>query len=167
MSDDSPTPERPEGLRRRRLILYAATLLALLLVLGYGAVTLLGGSSGDEATAPPPPLIVERIRMNPVGRSRARGLAELLRRNQGESMRVIAAPLRPTKRHEVYQLLLVGGSGGERLLGNVAVGSGGMFIGEAKIGSSELRRHRRLEIRLTSTAREGSERVLLRGKIPR
>ncbi|MBJ7457655.1 MAG: hypothetical protein JHD02_00560 [Thermoleophilaceae bacterium] len=159
---------RDPSVRKRRLVLYSAAGLAILLVAAFAGRTLL---AGDDKPAPPPkvvaPVIVERIQMKPVGGSRARGLAEVLRRGNDESVRVLAAQLKPSAENQVYRLLLTGGPPEDKLLGNSAVGTERIFVGEAKVTVDELHSYKRIEIRAVTNGAPPSEKTVLRGKIPR
>ncbi|MGK2877692.1 MAG: hypothetical protein ACSLFF_03810 [Solirubrobacterales bacterium] len=168
MSAQGTQQTHDPNIRKRRLVLYSAACLAILLVALFAARSLLAGD--DKPKAPPKvvtPVIVERIQMKPVGGSRARGLAEVLRRGDAESVRVLAARLKPTTDRQIYQLLLTGGAPEDKLLGNSAVGSERIFVGEATVTVEALHKYRRIEIRVVTNGAPPSEEAVLRGKIPR
>jgi hypothetical protein len=169
MTEETSTPQRDPSIRRRRLILYTGAAAALILVAGVAAISLFGGK--DEKSKPPAklaaPLIVERIQLKPVGGSSGRGLAEVLRRGDAESLRVLAAQLKPSEDKQVYQLVLAGGPGGEKLLGNEAVGKQKIFVGESKVSLATFRQYKRVEIRLVTNADPPRVKTVLRGTIPR
>lgn len=156
-------------IRRRRMMLYVGALLALAVV-GVVAVKSLASGDSNQQRMPvrmAPPLIVERIPLKPVRESASRGLAEVLRRGQADSLRVLATRLEPTTRLQVYQLVLAGGRAPEQLLGNEAVGDTGVFVGEARIEIPLLRTHRRVELRLVTNGAKPKQQTILRGAIPR
>jgi hypothetical protein len=168
MATEDTTPARDPDIRKRRLVLYLAAALALLLIAGFAGRTLL--EAEDRPKAAPKvltPVIIERIQLKPVGGASGRGLAEVLRRGDAESMRVLAARLKPSTEQQVYQLLLTGGQPEEKLLGNSAVGSERIFVGEAKLTVAELHKYRRVELRLITNGAPPTEKTVLRGKIPR
>ena len=155
-------------IRKRRMLLYIAAGLGVLLVAGFAAQSLF---SGDDNPKPAPkvvtPVILERIQMKPVGGASGRGLAEVLRRGDAESLRVLAARLKPATEKQVYQLLLTGGTAEDKVLGNQVVGTEGIFVGESKVSVSTLHQYKRLELRLITNGAPPSEKTVLRGSIPR
>ncbi|MGH2959767.1 MAG: hypothetical protein ACRDKE_09190 [Solirubrobacterales bacterium] len=168
MPDQNTTPARDPDIRKRRLMLYSAAFLAILLIAGFAGRTLFSGD--DKPKAAPKvltPVIIERIELKPVGGAAARGLAEVLRRGEAESMRVLAARLKPSTEKQIYQLLLTGGQGEDKLLGNSVVGKERIFVGEAKLPVAELHKYRRVEIRLITNGAPPTQKTVLRGKIPR
>jgi len=168
MAIEDTKPARDPDIRKRRLVLYSAAALALVLIAGFAGRTLL---SGDDKPKPAPkvltPVIIERIQLKPVRGASGRGLAEVLRRGSAESMRVLAARVKPSTEKQIYQLLLTGGQPEDKLLGNSAVGSERIFVGEAKLTVAELHKYRRVELRLVTNGEPPSEKTVLRGKIPR
>lgn len=168
MTTEDTTPTRDPDIRKRRLMLYAAALLALLLIGGFAARTLISGEDKPKPAATVlTPVIIERIQLKPVGGGSGRGLAEVLRRGEAESMRVLAARLKPSTDKQIYQLLLTGGQAEDKLLGNSSVGPERIFVGEAKLSVAELHKYRRVELRLITNGAPPSEKTVLRGKIPR
>lgn len=165
----APDPDiTRRAIRRRRAVLYAAAALALVVI----AVVAVRGLSPDEPKVRTPvrmapPVIVERIRLKAVDGSKAHGLVEVLRRGQNNSLRILATGLKPNRRTDVHQLVLRGGSAPEQLLGSQNVGQQGVFVGEARISLNELRRHRRIELRLVRGGTPPREKTVLRGRIPR
>ncbi|MBI2691930.1 MAG: hypothetical protein HYX29_08315 [Solirubrobacterales bacterium] len=168
MATEDTTPARDPDVRKRRLVLYAAALLALLLVAGFAGRTLLSGDDNPEVVPKVlTPVIIERIQLKPIGGSSGRGLAEVLRRGSAESMRVLAARLKPSTEKQIYQLVLTGGQPEDKLLGNSAIGSERIFVGEAKLTVAELQKYRRVELRVIINGAPPSEKTVLRGTIPR
>ncbi len=168
MTTENTTPARDPDIRKRRLVLYSAAFLAILLIAGSAGRTLISGD--DKPKAAPKvltPVIIERIQLRPVGGSSGRGLAEVLRRGDAESMRVLAARLKPSTDRQIYQLLLTGGQPENKLLGNSVVGSERIFVGEAKLTVAELQKYRRVELRVITNGAPPSEKTVLRGAIPR
>jgi hypothetical protein len=160
-----------EKILRRRRWLYASALLALIAVAVAIGFSLLGGSDRKTAAAKnaasAPPIVLERIELKPVAGQSGHGLAELVRRPKSDALRVLAVKLRPSLAGEVYQLLLTGGSGGTKLLGNEVIGQNKTFIGEAKISANDMHRYSRIELRRVSEADPPVEKLVLRGSIPR
>lgn len=168
MATEDTTPARDPDIRKRRLVLYSAALLALLLVAGFAGRTLLSGDDNPEVVPKVlTPVIIERIQLKPIGGSSGRGLAEVLRRGSAESMRVLAARLKPSTEKQIYQLVLTGGQPEDKLLGNSAIGSERIFVGEAKLTVAELQKYRRVELRVITNGAPPSEKTVLRGTIPR
>lgn len=168
MATEDTTPARDPDIRKRRLVLYAAAALALILIAGFAGRTLFSGD--DKPKAAPKvltPVIIERIQLKPVGGTSGRGLAEVLRRGDAESMRVLAARLKPSTEKQVYQLVLTGGQPEDKLLGGSAVGAERIFVGEAKLTVQELHKYRRVELRVITNGAPPTEKTVLRGKIPR
>ena len=168
MAPEDTTPARDPNIRKRRLVLYSAAALALLLIAGFAGRTLLSGD--DKPKAAPKvltPVIIERIQLKPVRGGSGRGLAEVLRRGDAESMRVLAARLKPSTEKQIYQLLLTGGQPEDKLLGNSVVGAERIFVGEAKLTVAELHKYRRVELRLITNGAPPTEKTVLRGHIPR
>ncbi|MBJ7354967.1 MAG: hypothetical protein JHC98_09090 [Thermoleophilaceae bacterium] len=168
MTGDKAINQRDPEIRRRRLVLYACAALALLVIAGFAARTLFKGE--DKPTAAPKvvaPVIIERIQMKPVRGANGRGLAEVLRRGSAQSVRVLAAELKPSTDKQVYQLVLADGPGDEKLLGNSAVGEEKIFVGEAKVSLQTLNQYKRIELRLITNGAPPTEKTILRGKIPR
>lgn len=168
MTAEEPTQQRDPDIRKRRLVLYACAVVALLVIAVFAARTLF---EGDEKPAAAPkviaPVIIERIQMKPVRGASGQGLAEVLRRGDAESMRVLAAELKPSTDKQVYQLLLAGGPSEDKLLGNSAVGQEKIFVGEAKLPLKTLNQYKRIELRLITNGAPPTEKTILRGKIPR
>lgn len=168
MAAKDTTPTRDPEIRKRRMMLYSAAALALLLVAGFAGRTLFTGDDKPKPAAKVlTPVIIERIRLKPVGGSSGRGLAEVLRRGNAESMRVLAARLKPSTDKQTYQLILTGGQPEDRLLGNSVVGTERIFVGEAKLTVKELHKYRRVELRLITNGAPPSEKTVLRGSVPR
>jgi hypothetical protein len=167
-SADSSRVDR-DAIRRRRRWLYAFTALALIAVCAFGAMQLLQGDPAKEAEKKrmKPPVIVERFELNPVRGQSGRGLAELVRRESGDGLRVLAANLKPNLDNEVYQLLLAGGQSEPKLLGNEVVGQQKTFVGEAKVSAAELHQYRRIELRRVGRGNPPVTKLVLRGSIPR
>jgi hypothetical protein len=161
-------PTRDPAIRRRRILLYSAAVLAMLVVAAFAARSLFSGSDKQK---PAPkvltPVILERIQLKPLGGAGGRGLAEVLRRGQAESLRVLAARLKPSSDKQVYQLVLTGGAADEKLLGNEVVGAERIFVGESKVSVSTLHSYSRIELRLITNGAPPSEKTILRGTIPR
>lgn len=167
MTEPQQTPPGQPNVRRRRLILYAAALAALLVVAAFGASTLLSGGDDEPKKARlATPLIVERFELKPVAGASGRGIAELLTRPTGTGLRVLAQDLKRSSAKQVYQLVLAGGTAGEKLLGNEVVGRTGLFVGEAKVSVDELHQHKRIELRLITQGDPPTEKTILRGSIP-
>ncbi len=168
MSKQPQQEGRDPAIAKRRRILYSVALIALVAI----AVFALGPLSGSE-TKPKKqpkvetPVILARIELKPVGRSAASGLAEVLRRGDRQSLRVLATKLTPNKKDEAYQLVLAGGDAPERLLGTAIVGKERLFVGEAKIGIDELERHRTVQLRRVTRGENPTATTVLRGRIPR
>jgi hypothetical protein len=168
MQPETGTSGDTVAIRRRRQILYACLAAAVLLVAAFTLPALL--KSEPKPAAPVKlvrPVIVERVKLKPVGDERGRGLAELLRRGTAQSVRVLAARLTPVGRNQVYRLYLSGGPAPERLLGGEAVGPEGIFVGEAAVPLAEVRRHRVIELRRVTTSTRVRSEVILRGAIAR
>lgn len=165
---EQPGAGSDPDIRKRRLALYAAAGVAILLVAGFAARSLFSGDDKPR-TAPKvqTPVIIERIQMKPVGSANGRGLAEVLRRGETQSLRVLAARLKPATDKQVYQLVLTGGSADEKVLGNEVVGAERLFVGESKVSVATLHQHRRIELRLITNGAPPSEKTVLRGSIPR
>jgi hypothetical protein len=155
--------------RKRRRLLYAAAAVALVLIAVVAAQSLFSGE--DKETTKPvklaAPVIVERIQMKPVGSASGHGLAEVLRRGDAESLRVLAAELKPSGQGEIYQLVLKAKGKEEKLLGNEAVGKQKIFVGEAKLPLSTLHDYSTIELRLISNGDPPKQTPILRGTIPR
>lgn len=165
MNDPQPPQRRDPAIARRRRILYAATLMALIAIAAVAIVGLLDQPKPRKPRRPPvTPVILARVELKPVRRASGSGIAEILRRGDQQSLRVLATGLRPSGRDRIYQLVLAGGSA-DRLLGSAVVGAPRIFVGESKLELKELQRHRFIELRLSSSA-DQSETVL-RGRIPR
>jgi hypothetical protein len=167
MTAEETAEQREPDIRRRRVVLYSCAALALLLIAGFAARTLFTGD--DKPIAAPKviaPVIIERIEMKPVRGASGRGLAEVLRRGQAESVRVLAAELKPSTDKQIYQLVLAGGPGDDKLLGNSVVGAERIFVGEAKLPVETLNKYKRIELRLITNGAPPSEKTVLRGKIP-
>lgn len=168
MATDETTPARDPDIRKRRLVLYSAAVLALLLIAGFAGRTLFSGDDKPKVTPKVlTPVIIERIQLKPVGGASGRGLVEVLRRGEAESMRVLAARLKPSSEKQVYQLLLTGGQPEDKVLGNSVVGTERIFVGEAKVTVAELHKYKRVELRLITNGAPPSQKTVLRGKIPR
>lgn len=167
MTEQHESSERDPAIRRRRRVLYAGGAVGLLLVAAVAAASLID-SKPKPAAAPKltAPVIVARIQMRPVSGGSARGLGEILRRGDGESLRVLIARLKASRGSQFYQLILAGGDADERVLGNQKVSSEGVFVGETKITLEELQRHGRLELRLVKPGPPVVQRTVVRGKIP-
>lgn len=168
MSDEIHDQGRDPAIARRRRVLYAVALVALVGI----AVFALGPLSGEKKKTSKQakvvtPVILARIELKPVGGSSASGLAEVLRRGSGQSLRVLATKLTPNKKDEAYQLVLAGGAAPERLLGTAIVGAERLFVGEAKIGIDELERHRTIQLRRVTRGPDATAETVLRGRIPR
>lgn len=168
MSTSSGPTTDASTLARRRRLLYAAAGLALLLVGVVALLTLL--RSGDDTPDDKrpqlaTPVILTRVKLTPPDGGQARGLAELLRREEKESLRVLATRLKPSAKDNWYQLQLAGGKAPARLLGSAVVGDQRVFVGESKLAISELERHTRVELRRVT--RSGGDTLVLRGRIPR
>lgn len=160
--------ERDPQIVRRRRILFAGGGLILLILIAVALVPLLAKDTPPKRSAPPKQaVILARIAMKPVGAQTGKGLAEVIRRGQQQSIRVLAARLPQSKRGEVYGLFLAGGREPQRLIGSAVVGAQRIFIGEAKVGIGELEQHRRIELRRATTGKIPKETIVLRGKIPR
>jgi hypothetical protein len=168
MAAEDTTQVRDPDIRKRRMLLYSAAVLALLLIAGFAGRSLLSGDDKPK-TAPKvlTPVIIERIQLKPVRGADGRGLAEVLRRGEAESMRVLAAQLKPATDKQLYQLYLAGGQSEEKLLGNGAVGEEGIFVGEAKVTVETLHKYRRVELRVVTNGAPPEQELVLRGKIPR
>ncbi|MFT4048399.1 MAG: hypothetical protein QM648_01015 [Solirubrobacterales bacterium] len=159
---------RNPELARRRRILYGAAALGLLIVAVIAARPLFTSDAKPKKAAPVvTPVIVARVKMKPVDGSSSRGLAEVLRRGQAESVRVIATKLRPSAKNEAYQADLVGGTGEFKLLGTVIVGDEGIFVGESKTSIDELEQFKYIELRRVTAEPNATEKTILRGRIPR
>lgn len=168
MPEQAETIARDPNLARRRRILYAAALIGLLLVAAVAARPLFTSDSKPKHAAPVvTPVIVARIEMKPVGSSSSRGLAEVLRRGQAESIRVLATKLTPSKKNAAYQLVLTGGKGDFKLLGTAVVGDQGIFVGESKTDIDEIEEFKRIELRRVTAEPDATEKTVLRGKVPR
>jgi hypothetical protein len=169
MTDESTQPTRDKSIARRRRLLYAAAFVGFLLVAAVAARSIFSGDDKDTKTPVKltAPVIVERIQLKPVGSSSGRGLAEVLRRGNAESLRVLVAELKPTANGQIYQLVLTGGPKDEKLLGNEAVGKQKIFVGEAKLPLETLHSYRRIELRLVTNGDPPDEALIVRGKIPR
>src|SRR5262245_40625176 len=118
------------AIRRRRRVLYAVSALALVAV-AVVAVLQLAGSDEKKNTGPKPlapPVILERILMRPVDGGSSRGLAELVRHDSRDGLRVLAVGLRRSVGDEIYQLLLTGGRSQPKVLGNQKVGEEKTFV---------------------------------------
>lgn len=169
MSDQQTETLPAENVARRRAILYSLGALLLLGIVVY-AVTGISASGDDKPKAKAPtatPVIVGRIQLKAVKGESGSGLAELLNRNDQESLRVIASKLPPNQKDEAYQLVLAGGKDGERMLGNAVVGKARVFVGEAKLGFAELERYKRVELRRVTRGENPTAELVLRGRIPR
>jgi hypothetical protein len=165
--EDVAEPRDPD-IRRRRLVLYACASIALLVIAGFAARSLFqGDDKPKDAPKVIAPVIIERIELKPVRGASGRGLAEVLRRGQAESVRVLAAELKPSTDKQIYQLVLAGGAGEDKLLGNSVVGAERIFVGEARLPVETLNQYRRIELRLITNGAPPSEKTVLRGKIPR
>jgi hypothetical protein len=154
-------------IKRRRIILYVAASLGVAAILVAGVLSISTGGSEKPMVAPnlKAPVIVERIPLKPVNGSSAQGLAELVRRETNDGLRVLAVKLPTSKENQVYQLLLVGGEGGEKLLGNEVVSDQRAFIGESKLTADELHSHKYVELRLVTQGEPPTEKTVLRGRI--
>src|SRR3954454_24121887 len=141
-------PVSSDAIKRRRRLLYAFAGVALLVVIGFAAFQRFGGDSKKDAAKSQlkPPVIIERFELKPVRGQSGHGLAELVRRQTGDGLRVLAVKLKPNLDDEVYQLLLAGGGGEPKLLGNEIVDQQKTFVGEAKVDSAELHKYRRIEL---------------------
>lgn len=167
MSGQASTSDRDPAIRRRRRVLYVAAAIALVLIAAVAAKSLIdGGPKPQVAPKLTAPVIVARIEMRPTSTGRARGLGEILRRGDAESLRVLIARLKPSTGNRFYQLVLAGGSADERVLGSQKVGSEGVFVGETSITLEELQRHKRLELRQIKPGPPVAQRTILRGRIP-
>lgn len=166
MDDDQKAAEQAPDIRRRRLILYAAASLALAAVIVAGVLTLSGGTKKPAAKPKlKAPVIVERIPLKPVDGSSARGLGELVRREDKDGFRVLAVQLKPSSGdNQAYQLVLTGGEP-EKLLGTEVVGKDGAFVGESPVSATELHSFKRVELRRV-TRKPETAKTVLRGKIP-
>ena len=158
-----------DAIKRRRRWLYGFAALALLAVCAFAATQLFGGDDAKDAdkNQPKPPVIVERFELKPAKGQKGRGLAELVRRETGDGLRVLAANLKPNLDNEVYQLLLAGGGQEPKLLGNEVVGPQKTFVGEAKISADVLHQYRRIELRRVGRGNPPVTELVLRGSIPR
>jgi hypothetical protein len=163
-ADQIPQPD----IRKRRQVLYVATAIGVLLVAVFAARSLFSGDDKPK-TAPKviTPVIIERIELKPVDGASGRGLAEVLRRGEAESLRVLTAKLKPSNDKQIYQLVLTGGTSDEKLLGNEAVGADGIFVGEAKVSIATLHQYKRIEIKRITNGAPPKETTVLRGSIPR
>lgn len=167
MNAQTTDSDRDPSIRKRRRILYAAAVVGSLLVAAVAASSLF---KGDDKPKPAPktvtPVIVARVPLKPVGGASGRGLAEILRRNSAESMRVLAAKLTPTTDKQFYQLVLSGGNAEERVLGNEQVGRQSVFIGESKISLAEIQKHKYIVLRRVTNGAPVKQTTILRGTIP-
>jgi hypothetical protein len=167
-AESSAEPIQQPDIRKRRRVLYIAAAIGILLVAAFAARSLFSGD--DKPKAAPKvltPVIIERIQLKPVKGASGRGLAEVLRRGEAESLRVLTAKLKPSNDKQIYQLVLAGGAAYEKLLGNEAVGAEGIFVGEAKVSVSTLHQYKRIEVRLITNGAPPTEKTVLRGSIPR
>lgn len=167
-SDEKPGSAAP-NLRRRRLLLYGFALLALALIAFFAVRTLTGDEKPDPAASKPQlerPLIVERFKLTAAKGQKGRGIGELVRRDKGDGLRVLAIELTPSRGEQFYQLLLADGKD-TRVLGNQVVGDEKTFVGEAKITSKELREFKRIELRRVTPGSPPESELVLRGKISR
>lgn len=153
--------------RRRRILFFGAGLILLCLIVVVALPLVRSDKKPARAAPPKQAVILARIDMRPVGNNAGKGLAEVIRRGQQQSLRVLAARLAPSKKGEVYGLFLAGGNGGEKLLGSAVVGSQRIFVGEAKVGIHELESFKRIELRRATTGDDPTETIVLRGRVPR
>lgn len=166
--DEKPAAATP-NLRRRRMLLYAFALIALALTAFFAVRTLTADDKSDSTASKPQierPLIVERFKLTAAKGQKGRGLGELVRRKQGDGLRVLAIELAPSRGEQFYQLLLSDGDD-TRVLGNQVVGDEKTFIGEAKITSKQLREFKRIELRRVTPGSPPESELVLRGKISR
>lgn len=160
------TPTRDPAIARRRRILFFGAAAILLALVAVAVVPLLQHDKKPVRVKPPQSaVILARVELKPVGGGQAKGLAEILRRGQDQSIRVLATKLPPSREGEVYGLFLAGGAP-QRLLGSAVVGSQRIFVGEAKVGIGELEKFKRIELRRATTGQDPKETIVLRGKIP-
>jgi hypothetical protein len=158
---------RNPAVARRRRILYGAAAIVLIAAVAFAVFPLIKPQKRAKATNPAVrPLIVARIKLRPVGSGRQSGLAEILRRRDSQSLRVMAVALRPNKEDEAYQLVLAGGAD-EQLLGTEVVGRQRIFVGETKVTAGDLQRHRRIELRRVTRGPGAKATLVLRGRLPR
>lgn len=161
-------PERDPAIAKRRRILYAITAVVAVVIAAVAVTPLLKDDTPKKKrVVTPTPVIVARIDLKPVRGASGGGLAEVLRRNERESLRVLAAKLTPNKEDQAYQLVLTGGNAKEKLLGTAVVGQQRIFVGESKIGIDELEEHRRIELQRVDKDPSVPRVTVLRGKIPR
>jgi hypothetical protein len=156
-------------IRRRRAILYSVAAVVLAVLVAFAILPRGKGDEKPKNTEPPrAAVILERIKLKAVDDSKSSGIAELLRRGEKRSLRVLAVKLKPNKGDdEAYQLVLTGGEAEEKLLGNAIVGTPRVFVGESKLKDGELERYRRIELRRVTRGPSPSATTVLRGKISR
>jgi hypothetical protein len=164
--------DRPAAIRRRRRWLMAFALLGLAAIVSVAAVRMFGSTDGEQArlaaeSSAPSSVVLERFELMPPSGGRARGLAELVRRGTATSLRMIAVQLKPSLAGEVYQVSLVGGPGGDKLLGGEIVGGKGTFLARAVVSSELLHRYRRIEMRRIGTGASGAGKLVLGADVPR
>ncbi|MGH2906615.1 MAG: hypothetical protein ACRDKI_07575 [Solirubrobacterales bacterium] len=157
-----------EEVKRRRRILYGFAIAVVVAIGGVALFSLLNrDDSNKKNQVAAPPLILERFVLLPAPGQSGRGLAELVKRDKNDGLRVLAVKLEPSLDEEVYQLLLVGGHSKPKLLGNEVVGPNGGFIGEAKISPETLHSYRRIELRRVGQGNPPPNKLVLRAAIPR
>lgn len=164
---EPPATSDAKTTRRRRLILYCVSGLALAVVVALAIAPTLKQKPKERKVTTPTPVILARIQLKPVGGSAGRGLAEIIRRDANQSMRVLAARLKPNREGGSYALMLSGGKADERRLGGAVVGDERIFVGEAKVTIEELERHKWVELRRVEAANRGEGVTVLRGRVPR
>lgn len=168
----SASSDRSAAIRRRRRWLTAFALLGLAAIVSVAALRMFGSTDGELARVAaennaPSSVVLERFELMPPSGGRARGLAELVRRGAAASLRMIAVRLKPSLAGEVYQVSLVGGPGGDKLLGGEIVGGKGTFLARAVVSSELLHRYRRIEMRRIGSGAPGAGKLVLGAYIPR
>lgn len=163
--------DRSADIKRRRRWLFAFGALAVAAVISVAAVQMFGKSKEEKNRAsalaePTKPVVVERFKLKTVGGERAHGLAELVRKDGAEHLRVLVVGLKPSLVSESYQLVLAGGRQDPTPLGSQTVGQKGTFLGQAKISSDALHEFRRIELRRITAGTPPGDRLVLRGAIP-
>ena len=162
-------PDQSVVLRRRRLTLAALALAAIGVVVVVALFKSGGGETAKQTRAPAAAVRatpIERIALRATDKSRAYGVADVVRRGSRTELRVLAVGLRPTSGNAVYKVRLVGSAIDPLTVGSARTDSKGTMIGAAPISLDQLKKYSRLEIALGQPRVESVGAAVLRGKLP-
>ncbi len=155
------------NVRGRRLALVLMLVAAVSIV---GTVAVLSARSddplaGERSPAPSTVTPVARVTLLPTSRAprRARGLAEIVKRDDRHELRLIAQHLPRTREDEVYRIYFARGDA-EQTLGKSRTDRRGTLLGESPVDASDLTEFSTLRVALESSA---GSRAILNGKLPR